>query len=199
MLKELKNRAMEDGLITLSQLNDFVFCPISIYFHNLYGNVTSRNYQRVDQIRGKVAHEAIDENRYSTRKDVLSGIDVYSEKYGLIGKIDLFDVTSGVLTERKRQIKKVYDGYIFQLYGQYFSLLEMGYTVKTIRLHSILDNRVFPVDLPGDNESKLLEFETLIKCMRRFDPELYQQTNIEKCRGCIYEPACDRSYDVIET
>ena len=28
---------MED-LILISNLNDFIFCPVSIYFHKLYGN-----------------------------------------------------------------------------------------------------------------------------------------------------------------
>lgn len=27
---------MTEDLIKLSQLNDFIFCPASIYFHNLY-------------------------------------------------------------------------------------------------------------------------------------------------------------------
>lgn len=29
---------MEDSTILISQLNDFIFCPASIYFHNLYGD-----------------------------------------------------------------------------------------------------------------------------------------------------------------
>ena len=113
---------MEDQTIKLSQLNDFVFCPASIYFHNLYGDVENRTFQRTDQVKGKVAHEAIDEGRYSTRKDVLMGIDVFSEEYGITGKIDVFDKNSATLIERKRKVRTVYDGYVFQLYGQYFCL-----------------------------------------------------------------------------
>ena len=27
-----------DDIILISNLNDFIFCPVSIYFHKLYGN-----------------------------------------------------------------------------------------------------------------------------------------------------------------
>ena len=27
-----------DDIIKISNINDFIFCPASIYFHNLYGN-----------------------------------------------------------------------------------------------------------------------------------------------------------------
>lgn len=33
---------MNDDTILITELNDFIFCPISIYFHKLYGN-TDRN------------------------------------------------------------------------------------------------------------------------------------------------------------
>ncbi len=42
---------MED-LIPISNLNDFIFCPISIYFHNLYGEVDNIIFQTTDQING---------------------------------------------------------------------------------------------------------------------------------------------------
>lgn len=34
---------MED-LILISNLNDFIFCPVSIYFHKLYGNQDNLTY-----------------------------------------------------------------------------------------------------------------------------------------------------------
>ena len=40
---------------------------------------------------------------------MLQGIPVYCEKYNLIGKIDTFDSVKGILTERKKKIKMVYD------------------------------------------------------------------------------------------
>ena len=69
---------------TLTWLNDFIFCPASIYFHNLYGTVSSVSFQDVSQINGSDAHRRLDSGKYSTRKTLLSGISVYSEKYNLI-------------------------------------------------------------------------------------------------------------------
>lgn len=182
---------MED-LIKLSQLNDFIFCPISIYFHNLMGNQENYMYQTTKQINGTAAHRAVDNNQYSTRSTVLTGIDVYCEKYGLIGKIDIFDIEEGILTERKKSIKNIYDGYVFQLYGQYFALKEMGYNVSTIRFHSMDDNKLYYIDLPEKDLNMLEKFEKTIEEMKDFDIRTFVQINREKCLNCIYEPACDR-------
>lgn len=40
--------------ISISMLNDFVFCPVSIYFHNLYQGVEKNLYQGKSQINGSV-------------------------------------------------------------------------------------------------------------------------------------------------
>ena len=183
---------MEQAIV-VSNLNDFIFCPVSIYFHNLYGNLDKMIYQSTAQVDGTNAHKTIDSKKYSSRKEVLQSIDVYSEKYGLIGKIDIFNEETGVLTERKRTIKQIYDGYVFQVYAQYFALSEMGYEVKKIVLHSITDNKNYKIKLPEENLEMKYKFEKLIKDMHEFDIESFIQTNIEKCKRCIYEPACDRS------
>ena len=93
-----------EGYIPISYLNDFIFCPRSIYFHQLHGELSTRLYHDKPQIEGKAAHSAIEEKRYSTRKKILQGIDVYCEKYRICGKIDLFDTQKGILTERKKHI-----------------------------------------------------------------------------------------------
>lgn len=183
---------MEQAIV-ISNLNDFTFCPVSIYFHNLYGDLDKMTYQSTAQVDGTNAHKTIDRKKYSSRKEILQSIDVYSEKYGLIGKIDMFNEKTGVLTERKRTIKRIYDGYVFQVYAQYFALNEMGYEVKKIVLHSITDNRNYKIKLPEEDLEMKYKFEKLIKDMHEFDIERFEQTNVEKCKRCIYEPACDRS------
>ena len=70
-----------EEIILISYLNDFIFCPVSIYFHKLYGNLEQTLYQREYQINGKLAHRTIDEKKYSTSAKILQGIDVYTEKY----------------------------------------------------------------------------------------------------------------------
>lgn len=183
---------MEEPIL-ISWLNDYIFCPASIYFHQLYGDQDRMLFQCTDQIKGTNVHAAVDEARYSTRKAVLQAIPVYSEKYGIVGKIDIFDIDKGLLTERKRQIKTIYDGYVFQLYAQCFALREMGYKVNNIRFYAIATNMVFPIALPEDNPEMLAKFERVVCDLRRFKLEEFMQTNNEKCKHCIYEPACDRS------
>ena len=189
---------MEETIL-ISYLNDFIFCPASIYFHKLYGSINSKIYNTTYQVNGSNAHKAIDNHTYSSRRDVLQGIDVFCEKYGIEGKIDVFDIQKGVLTERKRTVSKIYDGYVFQLYAQYFSLLEMGYIVKRIRIHSITDNKNYDIKLPDEDKEMFDKFQQLIENIRIFKIEDFVQTNKEKCSKCIYEPSCDRSLYVDQT
>lgn len=73
---------MMDDLIIISNLNDFIFCSASIYFHKLYGSQDKLLFQSKSQLDGTKAHEKIDNGQYSSRKNILMAIDVYSEKYG---------------------------------------------------------------------------------------------------------------------
>jgi CRISPR-associated protein Cas4 len=114
-----------DDYIIISNLNDFIFCPASIYFHNLYGSMDTMLYQNSSQIDGTNTHETVDNGKYSSAKNILTAIEVYSEKYNIVGKIDIYNSNTKTLTERKRQIKTIYDGYIFQLYAQYFAMKDL--------------------------------------------------------------------------
>ena len=183
---------MED-LIAISNLNDFIFCPVSIYFHLLYGNAERLTYQSKYQIDGAKAHETIDDQRYSTRKDIIASLDVYSQEYGLVGKIDLYDGAKSMLIERKKHVVKIYDGYVFQLYAQYYGMTEMGYKVNRLRIHSMDDNKNYDIPLPETGYKMKSRFEKLIKEMRSFDLTGYIQTNSKKCGACIYVDACDRT------
>ena len=46
---------MED-IILITELNDFIFCPASIYFHHLYGSRDPVLFQSEAQIKGTKAH-----------------------------------------------------------------------------------------------------------------------------------------------
>jgi len=175
--------------IQLSLLNDFIFCPRSIYFHTLYAKYESHNYKESPQIVGTLKHENIDERRYSTSKNILQGMSVFCSKYNIAGKIDLFEIDTGKLIERKTKVKEIYDGYRYQLYGQYFSLLEMGYEVKELLIHSLLDNKRYKIDLPC--KADVIEFEELLLKVRCFD--LHQEFSQDKnrCENCIYSGLCD--------
>lgn len=177
----------------ISLINDFIFCPASIYFHGLYYGIDTMLYQAEDQINGCFSHTAIEEGRYSSRKNILQATPVYSEKYNITGKIDIFDTQSGLLTERKRKVSVIYDGYVLQLYAQYFCLMEMGFKVNKMRIYSMTDNKTHPIALPEEDPAMLSKFLATIHYMQNFSLDGYQQTNKEKCMRCIYEPACDRT------
>lgn len=177
--------------IPISFLNDFVFCPRSIYFHQLYGKREQRTYQERPQIEGRQAHETVDTATYSTRKAVLQGIPIYSERYKLHGKIDIFDEAKGLLTERKKLIKNIYDGYIFQLYAQFHCLTEMGYNVRKLRLYSMDTNKSYSVPLPEEDKLMQTKFEEIIQKISLFNLMDPFQANPNKCSKCIYSNLCD--------
>jgi len=181
-----------ESYIKITTLNDFMFCPLSIYYHNLYGQLDALLYKDTPQLDGEASHETIEEGTYSTHKDILQGMDVYSEEYMLCGKIDIFNVSTETLTERKKKVKAIYDGNLFQLYAQCIALREMGYTVKHIRFYSKEDNKIYPQTLPEDNPAMMEKFRETIVAMQTFDPADYRPNSPEKCRNCIYSTFCDR-------
>lgn len=182
-----------EEIILISYLNDFIYCPISIYFHKLYGTLDKSVYHSTYQVNGINAHKTVDNQTYSDKVSILQGISVYSEALGVMGKIDVFDAEKGMLTERKNKVVQIYDGYIYQVYAQYYALMEMGYKVNKIRIHSIKDNKNFDIKLPTEDVEMEAKFKQLIKDIRTFDIKMFKQTNVKKCENCIYEPSCDRS------
>jgi CRISPR-associated exonuclease Cas4 len=175
--------------IQISKINDFLFCPRSLYFHSLYESFSTATYHASPQTRGRLNHATIDTGRYASEKSYLQGLEVYSDRYGLMGKIDLYEKETKTLIERKTKIQVVYPGYRFQLYAQYFALTEMGYPVERLVLRSLEDNKRYEVDLPvGD---ALEEFETTLHHMRAFDiREAPLEENLKKCAHCIYQSLC---------
>ncbi len=179
---------MENNII-ISNLNDFIFCPRSIYFHNIYDSYDESIYHDSYQIEGKNAHESIDEGKYSSKKSWIQAMPIYSEELGVIGKIDLFNSETGLLIERKKKINKIYDGYLLQLYAQFFCLTEMGFIVKKLEFYSLVDNKKYNIILPSkEDKEKLLQ---IIQAMKSFDIHAPFSQNIKKCEMCIYKELCD--------
>ncbi len=75
-----------DDYISISTLNDFIFCPYSIYLHNVYMDTDEGVYYAKPQTRGRIAHETVDKKTASNRKDDLLSLPVYSSRYRLMGK-----------------------------------------------------------------------------------------------------------------
>ena len=181
-----------ESYLTITTLNDFVFCPKSIYFHKLYEKYNYSVYKQKPQIVGTIKHENIENQEYSSAKRYIQGLSVFSEKYNVCGKIDIFDTQTKSLIERKNKITKIYDGYRYQIYAQYFCLLEMGYEVEKLFFHSLSDNKRYEV--PKPNQKEIKEFEENIQRIKQFqiDEKGFTQ-NSKKCANCIYGKLCDFS------
>lgn len=181
-----------DDYISISALNDFVFCPYSIYLHNVYMETDEGLYHATPQTRGRIAHETIDYKKASNRTADLQSLPVISMKYGLVGKIDLYKGQEKKLIERKYQLKNIYQGQIYQLWAQYLCMIEMGYEVKSIAFYEISTNKTIPIEIPTERE--LVEFENFVSAFRNFDvASAHIVVNSNKCRHCIYCSICDKT------
>ena len=81
---------MCEDFVLLSTLNDFIFCPYSIYLHNIYMETDEGLYHATPQTQGRIAHEAIDSKKSSTRKNDILALPVFSSRLGIMGKIDTY-------------------------------------------------------------------------------------------------------------
>lgn len=182
---------MREDYIAISLLNDFIFCPYSIYLHKVYKGVEDSLYQATPQLNGKNSHFSIDNQSYSSSSDYLIGIDIISEKLGVFGKIDLYNLKTKSLIERKYKLVNIYIGQSYQLWAQFFCMKEMGYKVKEIIFYSYSNNKKIPVDLPNNND--LLELKRCINNFKDFEPVQFTIQNINKCKHCIYCNLCDKT------
>lgn len=180
--------------ILISTLNDFIFCPYSIYLHNVYMESDESIFHATPQTQGKLAHTSVDNKRASNKSNVLLSLPVYSQKYGLMGKIDVYKKDEKKLIERKYQLKQIYQGQIYQLWAQMFCLEEMGYDVDSLAFYEISTNRMIPVNKP--TEEDILLFEIFIKKYKSYDPGVTTfEINPNKCAHCVYCNLCDKTIE----
>jgi len=180
-----------ESYIQISKMNDFIFCPMSLYFHSFYDDYDQKIYHSKAQTVGKIAHENIDKGKYSTAKKYLQGLPIYSTRFNLMGKIDIYDSGTKHLIERKYKVKKIYDGYILQLYAQFFCLEEMGLPVEKMFIHSLSDNKRYEIKKPMGRDE--YEFEKVVNKMKCFDLlNFNKDANPNKCNNCIYRELCNR-------
>jgi len=181
-----------DDVIQISKLNDFTFCPLSMYLHSIYDKFEKDTFHETTQKVGSIKHEVIDHHEYSSSKHILQGINLYSDKYKLSGKLDLYDRKEKHLIERKYKVHKLFRGFHYQVYSEYFCLLEIGYEVEKISIHSLSDNKRYAIALPSAED--ISEFEGLIQKIRSFEVtnQKLSKLNISpnKCAKCIYHELC---------
>lgn len=178
--------------IGISTLNDFIFCPYSIYLHNVYMEADETMYHAAPQTKGKVAHESVDRKTASNRSNDILALPVYSEEYGLMGKIDIYKQKEKKLIERKYQLKQIFQGHIYQLWAQMLCMREMGYEVDSLAFYEISTNKMIPVAMP--TEQDMSNFKRFIDWFKSFDPSSTPFTiNPNKCLHCIYCNLCDKT------
>jgi len=148
-------------------------------------------YHATPQTRGRIAHETTDTKKASNRADDLQSLPVVSEKYGLMGKIDLYRGRDRKLIERKYQLKSIYQGQIYQLWAQYLCMKEMGYEVESLAFYEISSNKMIPVSIPDYDQ--LREFELFLDAFKKYDPSQPITVNPNKCIHCIYCSICDKT------
>lgn len=187
-----KNSYWVEHYIPISQLNDFIFCPYSIYLHSVYMESDEDVYKASPQVSGSNAHSTIDNRHASTRKEDIMSIPVYSEELGINGVIDIFKGQEHLLIERKNNLKQIFRGQVYQLWAQYFCLVEMGYHIEKIAFYEISTNKMLYQPLPTDRDKT--ELKSFIDRFRSYSPLTTPfSINPNKCRHCIYCNLCDKT------
>lgn len=148
-------------------------------------------FHATPQTKGKLAHLCIDNKSYSTKSSDLTALPIYSEELGIMGKIDLYKQDRKLLIERKFQLKRIFRGQIYQLWAQYFCMIEMEYDISQIAFYEISTNKMTYVDIPTyENKQELINF---IKQFKEYNPANPIVTNPNKCSHCIYSNLCDKT------
>lgn len=173
-----------ESYIQISKINDFLYCPRSVYLHSIYENFSNKTFHESPQVVGRLRHKTIESRTYSSAKRYVQALPVFSDKYGIAGKIDIYDSAAKHLIERKTRIKRIYEGYVMQLYAQYFCLREMGYKVEKLFLYSMEDNKKYEIKIPGKVEKK--RFEEILNQIKNYDPLADKSHSCPKCLNSIY-------------
>lgn len=183
---------MIDTLIPISLIGNYLYCPHSIYLHNVYMETDDSVYKAEHLYKGSAVHRAVDEKRTDNRKEVLQALPVYSERLGLVGKIDMFNAKTGELVERKTKVDRIYPRHIYQLWAQMFCLREMGYNVTKLSLYDYTSNKKHNVEIPSELEEQ--DFVSFLKGMRSYNPSNDEiEVSEQKCRYCIFTNMCDKT------
>lgn len=178
-------------LIPISSLNDFLFCPYSLYLHQVYrGTAEEETVKATPQLAGTAAHLR-KETDSTGDQYLITSLPVLSKELGIQGVIDELDIRIGTLTEYKNNVKTIYPGQVMQLHGQYYCLTEQRYDIRRLFLTEISSGTKHEIPLP--DKTDLSELKKLIQRIQNYTPEQKIDVNPTKCRKCIYCQLCEKS------
>lgn len=176
-----------ENFISITILNDFIFCPYSIYLHQIYSLNKEDIYHSFFQTKGKRLHDFIENN-----KDEKSWKNAFvaSSKLGVYGRIDVYDAEEKELIEYKSVVAIAYKGYYYQIWAQYYCLLEMGVPVLKLAFYDFKVKKKISIPVPGEEQYK--ELKEFILKVKHFDFTAAVKVNPNKCNKCIYNNLCER-------
>ena len=180
---------MPDNFINITALNDFLFCPYSIYLHNAFMDMDEDIFVAAPQVKGKAAHKEIDSRTFSKNENDVQSLKVFSNELGLMGVIDLYRKDEKHLVELKNKVGgSLFLGQKVQLWAQYYCLTEMGYQVEKISVYEKSKGVFHDVKIHDSEDRNTLE--NLITKFRQFDFSQQIEINTKKCTHCIYCNLC---------
>ncbi len=177
-----------NNYIPITWLNDFIFCPYSVYLHQIYGKGQEEVYHTKKQAKGKRLHAFVE---FDKNKETMTNAYVYSGELEIYGKIDTYDLDTGLLIEYKSKATRIYRGYYYQIWSQYYCLIEMGFEVKSLAFYDFKLAELINIEAP--NKENYAELKNHIQYIKSFDFDRIQQVNINKCKNCIYINLCDKT------
>lgn len=177
-----------ENFLTITTLNDFVFCPYSIYLHEVYNPNKEEVYHGKDQSKGKRLHYFIENNQEV--KDFKHAY-VISTDLKIYGKIDDYNCLQKELIEYKSKASTVYKGYYYQIWAQYYCLKEMGIQVNKLAFYDF--SKGSKISLPLPTHYNLLELKNHIIKVQNFDFTSEIKINPNKCNRCVYKNLCEKN------
>ena len=148
-------------------------------------------YHAKPQTRGRNAHETVDVKNVSKSNNIIEALPIISHELGIFGKIDIYNLKSKSLIERKYALKKIYQGQYYQLWAQYFCMKEMGYEIDSLSFYEISTRKTISVEKPRKHDKD--ELINFINSYRNYDLHAPFTINRNKCSHCIYCNLCDKT------
>ena len=174
--------------LAITTLNDFIFCPYSIYLHEIYHQNREEAYHSAFQSKGKRLHHFIENNQ---DENSWKNAFVYSEKLKIYGRIDDYNKRTKELIEYKSTVAIAFRGYYYQIWAQFLCLSEMGVEVVHLSFYDFRQDKKIPVTIPNDEQ--ILELKNHIKKVQEFDFNTDLNPNPNKCKQCIYHHLCEKT------
>lgn len=173
--------------LPISILNDFIFCPYSIYLHQIYDAQQEELYHSIFQSRGKRLHNFLHND---TQANNLRHAFVVSNRWGIYGRIDEYIDSERELIEYKSSVATPYKGYYYQIWAQYVCLSEMGVRVDKLAFFDLSTETKMPIPIP--TQEQLNELYAHIERIKYYDFSTEIIVNPNKCKKCIYFNLCER-------